>query len=179
MSYIRNGYKTVYMPSHHRASDDGIVYEHIVVAEQILGRELRDEEEVHHEDENKHNNSPDNLFVFATKADHTRYHHNGIMIKVEDYYISPSEVKVSTCEVCEKSFNYYEKSQTGKYCSLDCSSKGRRKSERPNKDDLLNLIKTKSFIDIGKMYGVSDNAVRKWCKSYELPYRKKDIKELK
>ena len=25
------------------------------------------------------------------------------------------------------------------------------------------------------MYGVSDNAVRKWCKYYCLPFRKKDL----
>jgi hypothetical protein len=28
------------------------------------------------------------------------------------------------------------------------------------------------------MYNVSDNAIRKWCKDYNLPYRKKDIKML-
>ena len=34
------------------------------------------------------------------------------------------------------------------------------------------------FTQIGKEYGVTDNAVRKWCKSYNLPYRVKDIKEI-
>ena len=29
------------------------------------------------------------------------------------------------------------------------------------------------------LYSVSDNAVRKWCKSYGLPYKSKDIKLLK
>lgn len=29
------------------------------------------------------------------------------------------------------------------------------------------------------MYGVSDNAIRKWCKQYDLPFRKKDIKQQK
>jgi hypothetical protein len=28
------------------------------------------------------------------------------------------------------------------------------------------------------MFGVSDNAVRKWCKAYGLPYKKKDIKNI-
>lgn len=31
----------------------------------------------------------------------------------------------------------------------------------------------KSYI---KKHGVSDNAIRKWCKKYNLPYKKKDIK---
>jgi hypothetical protein len=42
---------------------------------------------------------------------------------------------------------------------------------------LIELIKSTPFLTIGKMYGVSDNAVRKWCRYYNLPYRKNDIKE--
>ena len=38
------------------------------------------------------------------------------------------------------------------------------------------MIRTMSFVKIGEQYGISDNAIRKWCKLYELPYRKKDIK---
>lgn len=37
------------------------------------------------------------------------------------------------------------------------------------------MIKNISFTQIGKKYNVSDNAIRKWCKFYELPYRKRDI----
>ena len=47
---------------------------------------------------------------------------------------------------------------------------------KPAKEELEELINSYSFTDIGNMYGVSDNAIRKWCKSYGLPYRKKDIK---
>ncbi|MCP4320253.1 MAG: hypothetical protein GY787_00020 [Alteromonadales bacterium] len=54
-----------------------------------------------------------------------------------------------------------------------------RKVERPLKEQLLVLIKTKPILQIGKQYGVSDNSIRKWCKFYDLPYRKKDIKLLK
>ena len=53
-----------------------------------------------------------------------------------------------------------------------------RKVDRPNKEDLLELIKNNSFTDIGKQFGVSDNAIRGWCKNYDLPFRKKDIKLL-
>ena len=27
-------------------------------------------------------------------------------------------------------------------------------------------------------FGISDNAIRKWCDSYDLPRKKKDIKEI-
>lgn len=49
---------------------------------------------------------------------------------------------------------------------------------RPSKEELLNLILSKSFTEIGKMFGVVDNTIRKWCKNYELPYTKKELKRL-
>lgn len=39
------------------------------------------------------------------------------------------------------------------------------------------MIKNKSFCDIGREYGVSDNTIRKWCKLYQLPYRKRDLED--
>ena len=60
------------MPEHHLANKSGIVYEHILVAEEkILHRLINTEEIVHHVDEDRGNNNPKNLMVFATKADHT------------------------------------------------------------------------------------------------------------
>ncbi len=47
---------------------------------------------------------------------------------------------------------------------------------RVDKETLEKLIYEKSFCEIGRMYGVSDNAIRKLCKKYNLPFRKKDIK---
>lgn len=43
-----------------------------------------------------------------------------------------------------------------------------RKVERPSKEELFKLTNTLPMIRIGKMFGVSDNAIRKWCKSYQI-----------
>lgn len=49
----------------------------------------------------------------------------------------------------------------------------------PSKDELKELIGTLSFIKIASKYKVSDNTIRKWCKFYNIPYRKKDISKNK
>lgn len=42
----------------------------------------------------------------------------------------------------------------------------KRKVDRPSKEELQHLIKTCPMTKIGKMFGVSDNAVRKWARRY-------------
>jgi len=48
------------------------------VAEAVLGRVLAEGETVHHCDNNQRNNRPDNLWVFPSRSDHTRYHRTGL-----------------------------------------------------------------------------------------------------
>lgn len=60
------------------------------------------------------------------------------------------------------------------YCSRECAAIGQRKVEdRPNKQELEELIATKSLCAIGRQFGVSDNAIRKWAKRYGIPYKKR------
>ena len=59
------------------------------------------------------------------------------------------------------------------YCK-DCRTK-ENLNARPTKDELELLIITNSLMRVGEMFNVSDNAIRKWCKAYDLPYNKKDI----
>ena len=58
----------------------------------------------------------------------------------------------------------------------ECSYKAVRVCERPSRDELKEKIRTMSFLEIGRQYGVSDNGIRRWCDSYKLPKTKKDIK---
>jgi len=51
----------------------------------------------------------------------------------------------------------------------------KRTVTRPSRKELKQLIRTKPFTEIGKMYGVSDNSIRKWCDFEKLPRKKKDI----
>lgn len=42
----------------------------------------------------------------------------------------------------------------------------KRKVARPSKEELAHMISVNSWTSIGKIFGVSDNAVRKWAKRY-------------
>ncbi|MBE2914753.1 HNH endonuclease [Anoxybacillus flavithermus] len=61
---ISNGYILIYKPDHPRAIKtgqwQGYVYEHVIVAEKMLGRQLRKNEEVHHLNMNEADNRPEN-----------------------------------------------------------------------------------------------------------------------
>jgi hypothetical protein len=72
--------------------------------------------------------------------------------------------RVSNCLKCGTVVN-----KRSKFC-VTCASQRpqmrQRKVALPRKDVLESLVGSLPFTQIGKKYGVSDNAVRKWCCSY-------------
>lgn len=64
----------------------------------------------------------------------------------------------------------------------DCERKNRRHTSFQrmpvSRIELRNLVRTKSFVDIGKSYGVSDTTVRRWCRKYGLPCKRRDIQRI-
>ncbi len=79
-----------------------------------------------------------------------------------------------SCLHCGREF--VPKYASHRYCSQICGvhSKGprqprpeRRKVDRPSYEQLMADIESMSFLAIGRKYGVSDNAVRKWIRWYE------------
>lgn len=52
---------------------NGWNYEHILIAENKYGRKIKNDEEVHHLDENRLNNNPDNIVIWK-KHKHQSYH---------------------------------------------------------------------------------------------------------
>lgn len=71
---VWSGRAWVYQPTHARATNSsGYVKRAVLVAEDLLGRPLLPEEDVHHLDGNKMNDRPENLMVL-THAAHARLH---------------------------------------------------------------------------------------------------------
>ena len=102
------------------------------------------------------------LPTFAGRNNKTRKDENGKIVYIPT---SVRKEKKKICPIC----NINEISVNSKSC-IDCYRATKRK-DIPSREDLEKLIYTTSFVQIGKMFGKSDNAVRKWCKSYGLPFR--------
>jgi hypothetical protein len=67
------GYIYRYAPDHPRASN-GYVFEHILVAEEKLGRHLLPGETVHHKNGKRWDNRLGNIHIFDCPGDHARHH---------------------------------------------------------------------------------------------------------
>lgn len=100
-----------------------------------------------------------------------------------NHYLDSKEkyVNRNTTLVKSKQKNCYQNcgkeiSYNAVYCQ-ECSQVLSRKVDRPKRQELKELIRSKPFTQIGKIYGVTDNAIRKWCKQYDLPSKTGDIKK--
>lgn len=68
-----DGYICVYVPHHQKATKDGYVMEHILIAENHIGRHLNENEVVHHKNKIRNDNRVENLMVL-TKTEHAKLH---------------------------------------------------------------------------------------------------------
>ena len=68
------------------------------------------------------------------------------------------------------------------YSNIETKKRKAKYIEKINKtitrEELKLLIRTTSFSEIGQTYNVNGNTIKKWCKLYNLPFRKLDIDKI-
>lgn len=174
-----NGYLSVGLQKNKKRFHN---YVHILMMRTFNPVPNMEELEVNHIDHNKLNNHLDNLEWCTHKEN---------LNKMVDFYTENPEKKPTKEKVfCEKKYCkkcgkelFLKKSKTElcEKCYLDdrrvifddyvITSKG-----EISKDELYNLLKENSFCAVGRMFNVSDNTIRKWCRGLNIPDKAKDYK---
>lgn len=120
--------------------------------------------ELHHKDGNHFNNSFDNIELLCPNCHAKTDSYRGKNIR--------NGQNGRKCKICGKPITRWAKNEL---CQ-ECLHKSQRKTERPKKETLEKLLREHNFVAVSKMFGVSDNTIRKWCKSYGLSTRSCDYK---
>ena len=81
------------------------------------------------------------------------------MQKTKEYY----------CKICGK------KIITQDSMCVECACQSQRVVDRPEPLELAKLIKEYGFTGTGKIFNVSDNSIKQWCKSYNIPHLKNEL----
>lgn len=97
--------------------------------------------------------------------------------KKKSHHIEKKKVLNKTIKTCKKCGAAITSKAT---LCVKCSRLASRKVERPNKEELYNYLCSikGNFSQASRHFGVSDNAIRKWCKSYNIPAASKDYRAL-
>lgn len=118
---------------------------------------------------------------------HREYHSNFIQLELQPSFdekvdaeikqeldvIKNGDAERCRCRCCGKAIG--GDGRTG-LCP-ECYMKTTRRADRPEREVLKQLIREVPMTRIAADYGVTDNAIRKWCDAYNLPRTKSEIKK--
>lgn len=118
---------------------------------------------------------------------HREYHSNFIQLELQPSFDEKIDAEIKQelevikngdteryrCRCCGKAIG--GDGRTG-LCP-ECYMKTTRRADRPEREVLKQLIREVPMTRIAADYGVTDNAIRKWCDAYNLPRTKSEIKK--
>ena len=122
--------------------------------------------ELHHKDGNHYNNNLDNLEILCPNCHALE---NNKIVRKESQKVL---LEIKYCVDCGIKI-----SQNAERCK-SCASILKNKDNVKfliTRDELKQLIREKPFVKIAEDFNISDNAVRKKCKKYNLPFSKKQL----
>ena len=108
-------------------------------------------------------NRIENLRILCPNCDATMPTFSGRNINGKYKYKTEKKKRGYPIDTCECGKN---KSVKAKTC-YSCKSKKQQTVTRPQYEQLMQEIEETNYCAVGRKYGVSDNAIRKWVKNYE------------
>lgn len=138
--------------------------------------------ELHHINGNRYDNRIENLQLLCPNCHAQTDNYRGKNAN--------KTKKINVCNNCGKTFYNGEGSAkwSNVYCSIQCKEKKMQENKQKHvkskhlsnitKEKLIELFKEKkSFVGISKIFGVTDNAIRKWFKMFDLPTHTPEMKK--
>jgi len=119
-STTANGYGVVYSPEHPRSDKKGYFYTHIIIAELHNERFISNLERVHHKDEDKNNNDPNNLQILSSASEHSIIH--ALNRKTPFTELECPQCK-NIFKIKTRNFKFRKKTNKNIFCSKKCSAK--------------------------------------------------------
>ena len=167
-----HGYRYVYAPYSKNARKSGghkgYIYEHRLVMENLIGRPLNGNEDVHHIDFNGLNNNPENLLLLESKA-HQRLHKRlkkmGIKTPLpkETLIELSREMPFRLCVDCGSPLSIREDSASKIKRCEKCRAIHARKCQWPSPEQLQDEIENLGIAAVSRKYGVSWPSVKRWA----------------
>jgi len=109
--------------------------------------------DLHHIDGNHHNNELENLIILCPNCHRQRHNEN------KRHKCECGKIINHDCKRCKKCHLEFYKDQI--------SHKNRRVKERSRLNTLYKDVEELGYCGTGRKYGVSDNTIRKWIRTYE------------
>lgn len=139
-------------------------WEHIRVAEKILGRSLGRSEQVHHINGDKTDNTETNIIVLRTNKDHKIIHSDipyELLKTADGSFVVVKQQRVCPC--CNRLFE--PPNNRAVFCSTECYRK-HAAINIPSPDKLAKQVWEMPATKLAKLYNVSDRTIGKWCTKF-------------
>lgn len=157
-SHVRaDGYVMEYCPEHPACTKRGYVMQHRLVMEVHLGRYLTGREVVHHLDENRQNNAPENLELASNHSAHLVEHHK-LRRKDSNPEFAAALTKLATdpqCSVKQAAKTLCVSHQTIHACCKRLGLTWVHGIQYPTKARILRALQSNSRKDAVKLLGIS------------------------
>ena len=137
--------------------------------------------QLHHKNGNHYDNRIENLAILCSNC-HDLEHTSKSKVKYNTSKIGISELELEEEKIKIKNLSNKEKIEKPKRYCLKCGKELNRKqtnfcsnecstsfySKKPDKETLINILEENNYnlTKTGKIFDVSANAIKKWCKSY-------------